>query len=102
MYQNNFLEKFSTSVEHSGETYTVHYKNGDYKGSCTYTNLKMTGSRKPIIQECLILTYTDMGDVIESEYKTEDLSSDDLTPMSLYIREHSLKKVEEYIKGKTL
>lgn len=102
MYQNNFLEKFSTCVEQDGEKYIVHYKDGDYTGTCTYTKLKMTGQNKPIIQECLILTETNMLDVIESQYKEGTVSSEDVTPMSLYIRVHSLKRVEDYIKEKTL
>jgi hypothetical protein len=38
-----------------------------------------------------------MGDVIEKIHMDSPLTSDDLTDMSMNIRNHSLKKVEEFI-----
>jgi hypothetical protein len=55
------------------------------------------GVRKPIVQNFLVLTSTDMGDVIEYIHKKSPLSSEDLSSINKLIRDHSLREVENYL-----
>jgi hypothetical protein len=55
------------------------------------------GLKKPIVQNFLVLTSTDMGDVIEYVHKKSPLSSEDLSYMNKLIRDHSLLVVENYL-----
>jgi hypothetical protein len=45
----------------------------------------------------LVLTSTDMGDVIEYIHKKSPLSSEDLSSINKLIRDHSLSVVENYL-----
>ena len=94
MYQNHYLDNFNTEVIQNDTKYMVIYSYGDFSGTCEYELFK---SGKRIKQEVLLLTKVEMGDVIEKIHMDSPLTSDDLTDMSMNIRNHSLKKVEEFI-----
>ena len=94
MYQNHYLDNFNTEVIQNDSKYMVIYSYGDFSGTCEYELFK---SGKRIKQEVLLLTKVEMGDVIEKIHMDSPLTSDDLTDMSMNIRNHSLKKVEEFI-----
>lgn len=94
MYQNHYLDNFNTEVIQNDTKYTVIYSYGDFSGTCEYELFK---SGKRIKQEVLLLTKVEMGDIIEKIHMDSPLTSDDLTDMSMNIRNHSLKRVEEFI-----
>jgi hypothetical protein len=94
MYQNHYLDEFNTEVTQNENNYTVIYTYGNFSGVCEYELFK---SGKRIKQDVLLLTKVEMGDVIEKIHMDSPLTSDDLTDMSMNIRNHSLKKVEEFI-----
>jgi len=94
MYQNHYLDNFNTEVIQNDTKYMVIYSYGDFSGTCEYELFK---SGKRIKQEVLLLTKVEMGDVIEKIHMDSPLTSDDLTDMSMNIRNHSLKCVEEFI-----
>jgi len=94
MYQNHYLDNFNTEVIQNDTKYMVIYTYGDFSGTCEYELFK---SGKRIKQEVLLLTKVEMGDVIEKIHMDSPLTSDDLTDMSMNIRNHSLKCVEEFI-----
>lgn len=94
MYQNQYLDEFDTEVIQDGDKYTVIYRYGNYSGECEY-ELYKPGNR--IKQEVLLLTKVEMGDVIEKIHQDSPLTSDDLTNMSMSIRNHSLQRVEDFI-----
>jgi hypothetical protein len=77
----------------------VIYTYGDFSGTCEYELFK---SGKRIKQDVLLLQRVEMGDIIEMIHMDSPLTSDDLTNMSMNIRNHSLKKVEDFIYGKGL
>jgi hypothetical protein len=72
----------------------VKYTYGNFSGTCEY-ELFRSGNR--IKQDVLLLQRVEMGDVIEKIHMDSPLTSDDLTDMSMNIRNHSLKKVEDFI-----
>ena len=94
MYQNHYLDDFNTEVIQNDTKYMVIYSYGDFSGTCEYELFK---SGKRIKQDVLLLQRVEMGDVIEKIHMDSPLTSDDLTNMSMNIRNHSLKKVEEFI-----
>ena len=94
MYQNHYLDNFNTEVIQNDTKYMVIYTYGDFSGTCEYELFK---SGKRIKQEVLLLTKVEMGDIIEKIHMDSPLTSDDLTDMSMNIRNHSLKKVEDFI-----
>ena len=96
MYQNHYLDNFNTEVIQNDTKYMVIYTYGDFSGTCEYELFK---SGKRIKQEVLLLTKVEMGDVIEKIHMDSPLTSDDLTDMSMNIRNHSLKCVEDFISG---
>jgi hypothetical protein len=55
----------------------------------------MKGVSKPIIQNFLIMTGCDMGDVIEYIYQTRGLTEKDFDEVNYSIREHSRSQVEK-------
>jgi hypothetical protein len=55
----------------------------------------MKGISKPIIQNFLIMTGCDMGDVIEYIYQTRGLTEKDFDEVNMIIREHSRTIVEK-------
>ena len=105
MYQNRTslnksqksLNNFSTEVVKVGEEYIVNYSYEQYTGVCEYNHVSLPGQRKPISQKILLLTACEMGDIIEKINIDSPLSSEDLTRMTMEIREHSLQCVEDYI-----
>jgi hypothetical protein len=105
MYQNRTslnktqksLNNFSTEVVKHGDKYIVSYSYEQYTGVCEYNHINFPGQRKPLNQRVLLLTECEMGDIIEKINIDSPLSSEDLTRMTMEIREHSLQCVEEYI-----
>jgi hypothetical protein len=105
MYQNRTslnnvqksLSDFETEVIKDGDKYIVNYSKDNYTGTCQYNYVSLPGQRKPISQKVLLLTSCEMGDVIEKINKDFPLSSDDLTGVTMNIREHSLQCVEDFI-----
>jgi hypothetical protein len=105
MYQNRTslnksqksLNNFSTEVVKVGDKYIVNYSYEQYTGVCEYNHVSLPGQRKPISQKILLLTACEMGDIIEKINIDSPLSSEDLTGMTMEIREHSLQCVEDYI-----
>jgi len=94
MYQNHYLDNFNTEVIQNDTKYMVIYTYGNFSGTCEYELFK---SGKRIKQDVLLLQRVEMGDVIEMIHMDSPLTSDDLTDMSMNIRNHSLSKVEEFI-----
>jgi hypothetical protein len=100
MYQNRTsLNNFSTEVVKVGDKYIVNYSYEQYTGICEYHHINFPGQRKPLNQRVLLLTECEMGDIIEKINIDSPLSSEDLTGMTMEIREHSLQCVEDYIKS---
>jgi hypothetical protein len=105
MYQNRTslnktqksLNNFDTEVVKVGDKYIVNYSYEQYTGMCEYNHILFPGQRKPISQRVLLLTECDMGDIIEKINIDSPLSSEDLTSITMEIREHSLQCVEEFI-----
>ena len=105
MYQNRTslnktqksLNNFSTEVVKHGDKYIVNYSYEQYTGVCEYNHINFPGQRKPMNQRVLLLTECEMGDIIEKINIDSPLSSEDLTRMTMEIREHSLQCVEEFI-----
>lgn len=94
-----YLNDFTTEVTQNDNKYVVIYTYGNFSGVCEYELFK---SGKRIKQDVLLLTKVEMGDVIEKIHMDSPLTSEDLTDMSMNIRNHSLSKVEEFIYGKGL
>ena len=94
-----YLNDFTTEVIQNDTKYMVIYTYGDFSGTCEYELFK---SGKRIKQDVLLLQRVEMGDIIEMIHMDSPLTSDDLTNMSMNIRNHSLKKVEDFIYGKGL
>lgn len=90
------LEKFSTEVTREGDILTVKYKNGEFKGECVYVERSGMSRLQP--QKVHLLTSSDMGDVIEYLHKDSPMMSEDLNDLQMYIREHSLKTLQEYLR----
>ena len=105
MYQNRTslnktqksLNNFNTEVVKHGDKYIVNYSYEQYTGECEYNHINFPGQRKPMNQRVLLLTECEMGDIIEKINIDSPLSSEDLTRMTMEIREHSLQCVEDYI-----
>lgn len=90
------LEKFSTEVTREGDILTVKYKNGEFMGECTY--IERGGMSRFQPQKVHLLTSSNMGDVIEYLHKDSPLSSEDHNDLQMYIREHSLKVIQDYLR----
>jgi hypothetical protein len=91
------LELFNKVINKSGSTITLTYCHHNYSGTCVYEQVTTKGLKKPIVQNFLVLTSTDMGDVIEYIHKKSPLSSEDLSSINKLIRDHSLSVVENYL-----
>ena len=89
-----YLNDFNTQVRQNDTQYSVIYSYGNFSGTCEYELFK-SGNR--IKQDVLLLQRVEMGDVIEKIHMDSPLTSDDLTGMSMNIRNHSLKCVEDFI-----
>jgi hypothetical protein len=91
------LEVFNKVINKSGGTITLTYCHHNFSGTCIYEQVNTKGLKKPIVQNFLVLTSTDMGDVIEYMHKKSPLSSEDLSYINKLIRDHSLLVVENYL-----
>jgi hypothetical protein len=91
------LEVFNKVINKSGGTITLTYCHHNFSGTCVYEQVSTKGLKKPIVQNFLVLTSTDMGDVIEYIHKKSPLSSEDLSSINKLIRDHSLREVENYL-----
>jgi hypothetical protein len=93
------LDEFICTVTEENRTVIVSYSHPTYShsGSCTYESHQMKGISKPIIQNFLIMTGCDMGDVIEYIHKESPLSSEDHNDLQMYIREHSLAILNSHL-----
>lgn len=91
------LEVFNKVINKSGGTITLTYCHHNFSGTCTYQQVTTKGVNKPIVQNFLVLTSTDMGDVIEYLHKKSPLSSEDLSSINKLIRDHSLSVVQNYL-----
>jgi hypothetical protein len=91
------LDEFICTVTEENRTVIVSYTHPTYShsGSCTYESHQMKGISKPIIQNFLIMTGCNMGDVIEYIYQTRGLSEKDFDEVNMIIREHSRTIVEK-------
>ena len=89
-----YLNDFNTEVRQNDTRYSLTYSYGNFSGVCEY-ELYRPGNR--IKQEVLLLSNVDMGDIIEKIHMDSPLTENDLTDMSMSIRNHSLKCVEEFI-----
>lgn len=90
------LDKFSTEVTREGDILTVKYKNGEFIGECVYVERSGMSRFQP--HKVHLLTSSDMGDVIEFIHKESPLSSEDHNDLQMYIREHSLKTLQDYLR----
>lgn len=91
-----YLNDFNTEVRQNDTKFSVIYSYGNFSGECHY-ELYKPGNR--IKQEVLLLSKVEMGDIIERIHMDTPLSENDLTDMSMSIRNHSLKCVEDFILG---
>ncbi len=91
------LEDFGVDIEISGSTITLTYSHHNFFGTCVYEQVSTKGKNKPIQQTFLVLTSTDMGDVIEYINKKSPLTSDDFFTLDKLIRDHSLKIVGKHL-----
>ena len=91
------LEVFNKVINKSGSTITLTYCHEDFLGTCIYEQMSTKGINKPIVQNFLVLTSTDMGDVIEYIHKKSPLKSEDLSSINKLIRDHSLSVVDNFI-----
>ena len=92
------LEVFNKVINKSGSTITLTYCHHNFSGTCVYEQVTTKGLKKPIVQNFLVLTSTDMGDVIEYIHKKSPLSSEDLSSINKLIRDHSLSVVDNYLR----
>ena len=58
-----------TTVTNEGQVYDVNYNIDGFTGYCRYSVMEMKGHSKPIKQTVHLLTYVDMGDIIEYVHK---------------------------------
>ena len=87
------LEVFNKVINKSGGTITLTYCHHNFSGTCVYEQVTTKGLKKPIVQNFLVLTSTDMGDVIEYIHKKSPLTSEDLMLINKLIRDHSYEMV---------
>jgi hypothetical protein len=91
------LDEFICTVTSENRTITLTYCHPTYShsGTCIYESHTMKGKTKPIVQNFMVMTGCEMGDVIEYIYQTRGLNENDFNEINMLIREHSRKKVEE-------
>ena len=87
-----YLENQKTTVTQSGDTYIVDYG----LGTCHYVYQRVG---KRVKQEVLQLIKCDMWKVITLINEDNKLTEGDLNNLNMEIRNHSLNRVEEYIKS---
>ena len=93
------LNEFDIVVTNESPKYVVTYIKGDYSGTCVYEKVDKVGSNKPIRQTILILTESNMGEVIDYWNLKSPLNEGNYDEVSQAIRIHSRQMVEEYLQG---
>lgn len=87
------LDIFNPQVSKVDDTITVTYCHGSYSGTCTYKEATLHG--KKFKQRFLVLTETDMEDIIECLYKMGEITGpQNLQEISYLIQTHSRGIVE--------
>jgi len=94
LYQS-VLKKFSTGITKSEGHYIVTYSHGLFEGTCKYVGKSGMSRLQP--KTIMLLTETDMGDIIEYIHKESPLTSEDHNDLQMYIREHSLEVLNTYV-----
>lgn len=102
MYKTGILEDYKTTIEKKDNIYKVYYEKNNFKGTCEYKELMLSGNKKPISQRCLLLTHCEMGDIIEDINNKQSLTSEDFHDVSMDIRNHSYEKVKEFMSEKVI
>ena len=97
----HLIDKFETTLSENNGTIRVNYRHDILTGYCEYIIVEvnnaslMVGSLKRFKQKAWLLTNTDMGDVIEYMHMNMSLSDNDLMVVDKFIRDHSLKVVQD-------
>ena len=91
------LNDFNVEIIDESPLINVNYKNGDYTGTCVYNVVEKEGTKKPIRQTILILTHSDMGEVIDYWNTKVKLTEENYNEVSTTIRNHSRQMVENYL-----
>ena len=94
------LNDFNVEIQDESPMITVNYINGNYSGTCVYDVVEKVGTNKPIKQTILILTHSDMGEVIDYWNTKVKLNDDNYNEVSSSIRNHSRQMVEDYLHQK--
>ena len=102
IFINMILDDFKIDVIEESPKIRVNYSNGDYSGSCTYERIEKKGINKPIRQTILILTESNMGNVIDYWNDRVPLSDGDVNMVSTMIREHSRRMAMNYLSSPDL
>ena len=91
---NISLDIFNPQVSRVDDTITVTYCHDLFSGTCTYKEATLHG--KKFKQRFLVLTETDMEDIIECLYKMGEITGpEDLSKISYLIQNHSRAQVEK-------
>ena len=93
------LNDFTVGIIDESPRIHVNYVKGDYTGTCVYDVKHNVGVNKPIRQTVLVLTHSDMGEVIDYWNSKITLNEDNYNEVSSSIRNHSRQMVEEYLQG---
>lgn len=93
------LNDFGIEIINEAPIITVNYIKGDYTGTCVYEVIEKVGTNKPIRQTILILTHSDMGEIIDYWNTKSKLSDENYNEVSTSIRIHSRQMVEDYLQG---
>jgi len=86
------FKEFKSRVENNNGSISVIYEHPTFphfSGVCIYNEKILSGVNKPIRQRVVIMTSSDMGDVIEYIHKKSPLCSEDLTVINKLIRDDS-------------
>jgi hypothetical protein len=93
------LKEFDIIITEESPRYIVTYIMGDYSGNCIYEKVEKVGMNKPIRQTILILTESNMGEVIDYWNLKSPLNEESYNEVSQTIRSHSRQMVEEFLQG---
>ena len=93
------LNDFEIVITNEPPKYVVTYIKGDYSGVCVYEKVEKVGMNKPIRQTILILTESNMGEVIDYWNLKSPLSEENYNDVTQAIRIHSRQMVEEFLQG---
>jgi hypothetical protein len=95
------LNDFGIEIKDETPLISVNYTNGDYTGTCVYEIVEKVGTNKPIRQTIIILTHSDMGEVIDYWNTKVKLNEENYNEVSTSIRNHSRQMVDEYLQGQS-